>query len=187
MSSKKEITKKKIMDTTLYLLDQSEDPDTVTVRRIAEAAGVGAGLINYYYQSRDNLINEAIGMKMTSLAEVMEKSDGDMSDPKSYLKEMLIALSDTAAQNRRLSSFSAEYNLLKGDYKTCLYLLPVLRRVYNNSRPEMDLRLIAYQIIVAMQSVYFGQESFLMFTGINIEIKQERDSLIHSIVDNLIK
>ncbi len=110
-----------------------------------------------------------------------------MGDPVKYLKEMLTALSDIAAKNHKLRHFSMEYSLLKGDYKICLYLLPVLKKIYNGSKSETDLRLIAFQITAIMQSVYLGPESFHMLTGINVEIKNERDNLIHSIVDNLIR
>ncbi len=72
MGSKKEATKKKIIGATLDLLDQSENPEDITVRKIAEAAGIGPGLISYHYQSRDNLINEAVSIKLMSLAAIME-------------------------------------------------------------------------------------------------------------------
>lgn len=187
MSSKKEETKKKIMEVTMNLVDSVENPDDITVRKIAESAGVGVGLINYYYGSRDNLIKEAASMKMESMAEIMEKLDGDLSNPVKYLKEMLMMMSDTAMKNSRFSKFSVEYDLLKGNFRICLYLLPVLRKIFDESKSETDLRLIAFQIIVAMQSVYVRQEAFHMLTGIDIEIKKERDTLIDSIVDNLIR
>lgn len=187
MGSKKEETKKKIMEVTIDLLDSMENPDDITVRKIAESAGIGIGLINYHYESRDNLIKEAVSMKMESMAEIMEKLDGDLSNPIKYLKEMLMTMSDTAMKNSRLNKFSVEYDLLKGNFRVCLYLIPVLRKIYNDSKSETDLRLIAFQIIVAVQSVYLRQEAFHILTGIDIDIKRERDNLINSIVNNLIR
>ncbi|MFT8313731.1 MAG: hypothetical protein ABF633_05675 [Clostridium sp.] len=77
--------------------------------------------------------------------------------------------------------------MLKGNFRVCLYLIPVLRKIYNDSKSETDLRLIAFQIIVAVQSVYLRQEAFHILTGIDIDIKRERDNLINSIVNNLIR
>jgi TetR/AcrR family transcriptional regulator, regulator of cefoperazone and chloramphenicol sensitivity len=187
MGSKKEETKKKIMEATIALLDSSENPDDITVRKIAEAAGIGVGLINYYYESRDNLIKEAVSMKMESVADIMEKLTGDLSNPKEYLKEMLMTLSDTAMKNCRFNKFSIEYDLLKGDFRICLYLLPVLRKIYKDKKTETDLRLIAFQIIITLQSVYLRQDAFHMLTGIDIEIKKERDKLMDDIIENLVK
>lgn len=187
MCSKKEETKKKILEVTMALLDTVENPDDITVRKIAESAGIGVGLINYYYESRDNLINEAVSTKMESMAEIMDNLSGNLSNPIKYLKEMLMTMSDIGMKNSKISRFSIEHELLKGDFRICLYLLPVLRKIYNDSKQETDLRLIAFQIIAAMQSVYLRREAFLMLTGIDIEIKKDRDKLIESILDNLLR
>lgn len=187
MSLKRDDTKKRILEVTMDLLESTENPDDVTVRRIAEAAGIGTGLINYHFNSRDNLVKEAVTGKMESLAEIIEKLDGDSSNPKKYLEETLIAMSDTAMKNHKLNKLSVEYDLLKGDFRIYLYLIPVLKKIYNESKSETDLRLISFQLIVTMQSIYLRQEAFHMLTGINIELKSERDSLIKSIVQNLIK
>jgi AcrR family transcriptional regulator len=186
MGSRKEETKNKIMDITVNLLETEQNPNDITVRKIAQEAGIGVGLINYYYGSRDNLMKEAISVKMESIAEIMGNLDKELSDPMEYLKTMLVIMSDTAMKNSKLNKLSAEYDLRKGDFRICLYLLPVLRKIYPDCKSETDLRLIAFQIIVAMQSIYLRQEAFHMLTGIDIGIKRERDALIGSIVDNLI-
>ena len=186
MTSKKEETKKKIIAVTAALLDSVENPDDITIRQIAEGAGIGVGLINYHFTSREKLMHEVVSKKMESLAVTLENMDEYKDDPLKYLKNMLINLSDIATENRRLNKISLEYDLLKGDFKTSLYLLPILREIFKGSKSETDLRLIAFQIIVTTQSIYLRQDAFHMLTGINIEIKSERDSLIKSIVDNLI-
>jgi AcrR family transcriptional regulator len=187
LSTKKEETKKKILEVTVDLLDTIENPDNITVRKIAQAAGVGAGLINYYFESRDDLIKAAVAQKMVSMAEIMESLKEDSGNPKEYLKNVLTAMSDTAMKDRRLNKISAEYDLVKGDFKICLYLQPVLRKIYQDSKSETDLRLIAFQLIVTLQSVYLRQDAFHLLTGIDAGIKKERDNLINSIVDNLIR
>jgi AcrR family transcriptional regulator len=186
MGSRKEETKNKIMDITVNLLETEQNPNDITVRRIAQEAGIGVGLINYYYGSRDNLMKEAVSVKMESIAEIMGNLDKELSNPMEYLKTMLVIMSDTAMKNSKLNKLSAEYDLIKGDFRICLYLLPILRKIYPDGKSETDLRLIAFQIIVAMQSIYLRQEAFHMLTGIDIGIKRERDALIGSIVDNLI-
>ena len=187
MASKKEETKKKIIEVTTALLDTVENPDNITIRQIAELAGIGVGLINYHFTSRENLMYEAVSVKMESLAGTMDNMDQYKDDPLKYLKEMLINMSDIAMKNRRFNKISVEYDLLKGNFKICLYLLPVLRKIYGDSKSETELRLIAFQIIVTTQSIYLRDDAFHMLTGINVEVKTERDNLLNTIVDNLIK
>jgi len=126
MTSKKEETKKRIIEVTSDLLDSVENPEDMTIRQIAEEAGIGVGLINYHFTSKEKLMNEVISIKMESMAGTLEKLEEYKGDPIKYLKEMLINMSDVAVKNRRLSKMSIEYDLLKGDFKICLYLLPNL-------------------------------------------------------------
>jgi AcrR family transcriptional regulator len=186
MSTKKEAAKRKLLEAATALLEAKDNPDDVTVREIAETAGVGLGLINYYFESRDQLIHEAVSMKMASLASLAVNLD-DTSDPIQRLKNLLVSISDIGMKDSKLNKISAEYELLNGDFSACLYLLPALRSIHNGKKSETDLRLLAYQIITTFQSIYIRQQAFHMYSGINIENKNERDSLISSIVDNLIK
>lgn len=186
MGDKSAETKARILKATQRLLEGT-DPEKITIREIAAEAGIGIGLINYHFKTRDNLIREAVGTRLTSMAEIMENLEGDAGNPAEYLKRMLKAMSDVAMKNPKLTRVSVEYEMLKGNYRICLYLLPALKAATRGERSETELRLIAFQIIVALQNVYLRQDAFHFLTGIDIEKKDERDKLIHSIVDNLIK
>ena len=50
----------RIIKAAIELLDEHSDPARITVRQIAERAGVGTGLINYHFQTKDNLLQEAV-------------------------------------------------------------------------------------------------------------------------------
>jgi len=53
-------TKERLIQTTIDLLEDVDEVNDITVRQIAERAGVGIGSINYHFQSKDNLLNEAV-------------------------------------------------------------------------------------------------------------------------------
>lgn len=187
MGTKKENTKKKIIDSTLKLLEDFDNPEDITIRKIAETAEIGVGLINYHFGSRDKLINEAISQKLNLLAGNMAEPLTGITDPILYLKQMLIVMSDLAVKNSKLSKISVEYELLNGDFKVCLTLLPILRRIFDNKKTESEIRLIAFQIIVTTQTIYIRHKSFYLYSGINAEQKKERDAMLISLVDSIIK
>ena len=56
---KLQLTKDKLLDSTFELMEEMDDPLKVTSREIAAAAGVKAGMINYCFGSRENLIYHA--------------------------------------------------------------------------------------------------------------------------------
>ena len=53
---KLQITKDQLMDATFSLMEEKEDPFQVTSREIASRAGVKPSMINYCFESRENLI-----------------------------------------------------------------------------------------------------------------------------------
>ena len=53
---KLQITKDKLMEATLHLMENMEDPMKVTSREIAQKAQVQPAMINYCFGSRENLI-----------------------------------------------------------------------------------------------------------------------------------
>ena len=53
---KLQLTKDKLLESTFTLMEDLDDPLKVTSREIAAAAGVKAGMINYCFGSRENLI-----------------------------------------------------------------------------------------------------------------------------------
>ncbi|MGV8906076.1 MAG: TetR/AcrR family transcriptional regulator [Acetobacterium sp.] len=187
MISKKEETRKRILAVTAALLNATENPDEVTVRKISEMAGVSVGLINYHFISRENLLHEIVSQEMQSVAGTFEMVNNYEDNPLKFLKEKLIHMSDMAMQNRMFNKISLEHDMIKGDFEICLYLVPILKEIFGECKSETQLRLVAFQIIVATQSIFLRQEAFQKLTGINVEIKEERDDLINSIVDDIIK
>ena len=82
--------KERILQAAIELLAEFE---TITVRQIAERAEVGIGSINYHFQSKDNLLNEAVGRMMGDQAarwyEPLEEALISLS-PSSSFKSPLI-------------------------------------------------------------------------------------------------
>ena len=80
----------RILAAATALLGESSDPARITVRQIAERAGVGTGLINYHFQSKDNLLNEVVsGMMMAEVGSWMAETKDASLDPQTRLRRLL--------------------------------------------------------------------------------------------------
>lgn len=64
MKQDKANTKAKIYQATLELLASGEEASHISTRQIAAKAGVNLALVNYYYQSKENLLSEVVGNMM---------------------------------------------------------------------------------------------------------------------------
>ena len=86
--------KEKILQAALDLLDSEDDAGKITTRQIAKKANVNLALINYYYQSKENLMVMAAGYKMGGIIEqVLIESNTD-EDPVVKLKKLLTTTAD---------------------------------------------------------------------------------------------
>ena len=66
---KLQITKDKLIDATYQLMMETEDPLTVTSRQIAARADVKPSMINYCFESRENLIYQVFNRRFLNLME----------------------------------------------------------------------------------------------------------------------
>ena len=177
--------KERILQTTMEMLNEVEDVDTITMRQIAERAQVGIGLINYHYQSKDNLFNEAVGRLMgDQAAKWYEPFDREQVDPVSRLKMLLIETANIAFRYEKLSHITVSHALLHGNMEPAQLILPLLRDIFGGSKDETEIRLIAFHLITTMQVIFLRASAFRLYSGIDIYDEVQRNRSIETIVEN---
>lgn len=69
--------------------------------------------------------------------------------------------------------------------QTPLYLVPVLREIYGSAKDEIELRIIALEIITTLQAASLRSQAFQLYTGLDIFNKAQRDKLIEIIINSV--
>ena len=87
-SDKDKTTRGSILNATLELI-KTEGLDNVTSRKIASCAAVNLALINYYFGSKENLVNESLQMLLADFQEHFLILDDFTLPPKQRLKTFL--------------------------------------------------------------------------------------------------
>lgn len=188
MNSKDTDAKKKIIKVTMDILNEVDEPDKITIRQIAERANVGVGLINYHFQSKENLLYKAVSDTMSELAENLQKSkNGEIKNPIEKLKAMLKELVDFTMHYNKLSRILISHTMQQGNMQVPLYILPIIREIYGSAKNEIEIRIIALEIISTLQVIYISSKDFQLYTGMDISNKTQRDTLIDTIINNIIK
>ena len=178
--------KERILQTTMAMINEVEDVETITMRQIAERAQVGIGSINYHYQSKDNLLNEAVGRLMGDQASRWYAPyDKDEIDPVNRLKMLLIDTANVAFRHEKLSRIAVSHALLEGQMEPAQLILPILRDIYGGSKDEDELRLIAFQLITSTQVMFLRAPAFRLYSGIDIYEEKQRNRSIEIIVENV--
>ena len=107
MSAKE--TKDRILKcTTELILERGGDIDNVTIRMIAARAGIGVGLTNHYFESKEQLINECIDKVFSELFDMLT-GESKESDNAGKTPENLPDFSDAPEEIADLLDFSDEY------------------------------------------------------------------------------
>jgi AcrR family transcriptional regulator len=88
-TDKKLETKEKIMRATLELTKQ-EGFESITIKKIAEASSTNVALVNYYFGSKDNLINESVKLILNSFQHTFAILDDSSLPARTRLKQFLL-------------------------------------------------------------------------------------------------
>ena len=156
--------RERIMNTVVRLMMEQKDMSKVTNRDIAALAGVNSALINYYYQSKENLLNQAVGRCMAEMAGGLLAGDTKDLPPVQRLKRILRSISEFAVEHRFLSELSITGELKSGNENTVRTVLPTLKEIFGN-KTETELKLLALQIIVPLQMILLYQEAYKKNAG----------------------
>ena len=175
----------RLLQATIEILNEEDDPSGITVRQIAERAGVALGSINYYFQSKDNLLYEAVSGQMTSeAARWFSPAAQDTGlDPVTRLKQLLKETSRIGIRYPKLMRIMVEHDLQHGEMEVPLMLMPLLHEISGGRRSEFELRLVALQLITTLQVMFLRAGTFRLYAGIDVMDDQQRDRGIDLMVD----
>lgn len=175
-----------IIKAAMDLLSEGKDVEKITVRQVAERANVGVGLINYHFNSKNNLLSVAVAAFMAEMVtDLGAPRDDDDSNPVVKMKNMLQKLYGFAAQHENLIQFTITQNLLNGEMQTPLFIVPVLKEIFGVEKDEMQLRIIALQILLPIQVTSINPGAFLLYSGIDLHNEKQRNQFIDTLVDNV--
>ncbi|MHB8087844.1 MAG: TetR/AcrR family transcriptional regulator [Anaerolineaceae bacterium] len=171
--------KQRIFDAVTVLLQEEVVTEKITMRRIAERAGVGIGLINYHFQSREKLLNEVVNQTMTIATESwFDPTRTDEIPALQRLRNILIETAQISAKYPQFAEISVTYDLLHGDFGIEKMILPILREHFGPLKTELEITTCALMLISCLQVILLRRIEFKTYSGINIFDDKQRDFLI---------
>ncbi|GIO37244.1 TetR family transcriptional regulator [Paenibacillus antibioticophila] len=178
--------KKAIVDATIELIQESGgNIEELTVRTIAERSNVGIGLINYHFQTKENLIEVSV---QQIIGEVISKFKPDMNGNLNrieQLKNVVKSVADFLAGNPSVARIS-----ILGDFKTPKTFDNTMQTVKgfglslkDVNFPDKDKTLLMFMITSVLQTVFLRRELSEELFGYHFDDKVQRDRFIDVIMD----
>jgi AcrR family transcriptional regulator len=188
MTSEELEARARILQSVLDILNEDTNLDDITVRQIAKRAGVGIGLINYHFQSKENLLQAAVSQAGGEIADQWKSSlDPSIQDPIERLKSMLKVNAAVGVANSKFASIAIRYELLKGEMSTCQVILPILREICGSAKTEGEIKLISFILVSSLQLMFIRERAFKKYAEVDISNSQQRDRTIDFLVDTILQ
>lgn len=178
-----EIKEKLISITTTLIKETNGNPQLVTIREIAKRAKVGVGLINYHFQSKENLIEVCV---QNIIHNVISNSSPNFDglNPIEKLKLSVKTPIDFLMANPEISKISILENYFNG--KSNDNTMKTLEKYYfhiSNLNLNADDYFRAVCLIHALQGIFLRWE--LYKDKFDFSNKTERGGLIDRLIDTV--
>ena len=187
-------TEEKIIAATLEIIKREGDINQITVRKIADLADVGVGMINYHFNSKDNLIDLAIQHTHTKKIKQLINNCKELElAPLEKVKYLFRFIADRMVENPEYSNIAVYNDFFnqanKQDNSLLIhnYLVELLTEICSNVDNEIKLHLMAHQIGSSLQTLFLQADLFNNNFGIDIYDAEQREELVDLLIDNIIK
>lgn len=192
MSDNEKIKNHIIEVTTELLKEYNGDTKKITSRLIAEKADIGLGSINYYFESKENLITECIQRIINKVLSEFtpDKKDYDKDDGLSDEARLISWASQTfdfLFENKEIAGIS-----ILSDMKNYLadsnsvYTQKGFAFAIKKSQNEKVKKLLIFIFVSAMQVAFLAKNDAKEILGYELFSKTERDLFIADTVKMLL-
>ena len=185
---KLQITKDKLIDSTFRLMEEKDDPMSVTSREIASAAGVKPGMINYCFGSRENLIYQTFQKQYLNFLEDKEIAKLIASDitPRELLKKLHFIVAKCLVENPKFTKAITPFVLFNRDLSQDSFSFAYVKKHYAGRKTDKECKLIAYEMSSMMQLIICRKEDIKKDFGIDMNKEKELKKYIDMRIDLLL-
>lgn len=181
---KSEITKEKIILETIDLIENSNgNTEEITVRRIAEKAGVGLGLINHYFGSKEQLIEICVQRIISRVVHSFRAPDAAKTRLSEKTCRTVKLVADFLMQNQQISRIS-----ILGDMKNpsacdhTFYTASGFASCMTDSISPSDRMYRGFFLVSILQESFLRRDILKQEMGLDLYQKEERDAYIDQII-----
>ena len=179
--------KEKIIEATISLITDSDgDVTNINTRAISKRANVGTGLINYHFQTKENLIDicveRMIGKVISTFApSVPEKT---LTARLKHIAKMVLDFLINNQAVSRISILSDQKNPKTNDntMMSAMGFSKILAKLKISNKEQFVL---AFALTSVIQALFLRKEQSDELFGYNINVKEQRDEVLDLLIDTM--
>jgi len=185
--------KESIIQATIALIEEKgENIDAITMREICKKAEVGLGLINYYFENKDKLIDLCVEKIINGIVDKFNSIREQTKDCTPYEKleclgNMTLTFLFEHCNVAKISILTDMRTPKENDntHRTYLAFIPLVAAC----RPDWDsdrIKRATYCLITAMQQAFLRHDIILLTQGVNLQNAQERKAYHEQMIKDIL-
>lgn len=183
--------KELIMNATIHMIREYGDVSKITIRDICNKANVGVGLVNYHFQTKENLINQCVQKIIGNIISGFDTLEESLNlSPYEKLKYLLKLNIKFLVENPGISKVSILADLISGNehdnsIQTRDAYLRLLRKIYGDKKSEEELKSLLYITISTLQISFLRMNVIKKTDGIDFLMEEQRDKFWDMVIDRI--
>lgn len=183
--------KQNILDAAIELIRNEQAVEKVSLRKVARMAGVSVSMVNYHYQTKSNLINQAVQRFVgTVIEEATDDGEGGETDPLLRMRASLHNAARFVAENPGVSRVSIVADMKHGSMldnssQVAQGVYEQLGAALGENEDPVRLRVLAEIQVAAVQHFFLRAAAIRETTGLDFFDKDEREQLLDMIIETV--
>lgn len=184
----KDNVKEHIIEITTALIEENNgDTKNITARMIAERAGIGLGLINYHFGSKDNLITACVQRIINNVVfsfspQKMDYGKEDGLTDKERLTDWATQVFEFLFENYGISKISILGDMQDYKEKTNSTYTQLGFALAIKNANEKEKRLMAFILASAIQVAFLSNKAAKDIIGYDFSLSEERKDFVKKTV-----
>ncbi|MCM1121281.1 MAG: TetR/AcrR family transcriptional regulator [Eubacterium sp.] len=177
--------------TTELLKEHNGDTRKITSRLIAQKAGIGLGSINYFFESKENLITECIQRSIHKMLagfapDVTDFAKADGLSDEARLISWASQTFDFLFENQAIAKISIVSDLQNYSANSnSVYTQKGFAFAIRTNQKEEIKKILVFLLVSAMQTAFLAKNIAKEIIGYDLYSKPERDLFISDTVSML--
>ncbi len=188
------VTKDAIIDEAIAILEEKgDDPQKLTIRELAGRLGIGVGLVNYHFGSKEVLVNRCVKKMIMSIVEEFHKVRTSLAfmKPKEKLNYLCLMTFDYLYTKPNVSKVALIYDLGNTSHDdTTSELIDAYIPIIKDCKPSCDdskAYLIASRVIYIIEQSFLRTDVIKSRCGVDLSNSDDRKEYLENLLKDMIK
>lgn len=179
MGNAKQTTEAILEATQALILESGGDAACVTIRQIANRAGISVGLVNHYYASKELLLEACVQRMIGGVIDAFQPVLPADASLREKLNRIASQVTDFLIDNPQISRISILGDMRNPDARdNTMGTVFGLSNTISGGASDRESGLRAFCLVAILQAAFLRKDVILETMGLDYHNKQDRDAFL---------